>query len=201
VLWILRSCVIFLLLAGWSSRSPLAVEAGSEPAQARIKVLYDSFGKTSSLHKDWGYAALIEYGGKRILFDTGNSPEILGQNAKNMGIDLTKLDFVVMSHRHGESFKSAPRSTPASTSSPGDFTWLSQVMQTLRRSSTACTTRSKWNTSPPATVRVSLRSLRSRKPLAIIIFTPGWAPPLNSPVDPLRTDALKDRAGLLANSS
>lgn len=102
VLWIIRSCVIFLLLAGWWVRSPLAVEAGSEPAQAHIKVLYDSFGKPSVLHKDWGYAALIEYGGKRILFDTGNNPEILGQNAKNMGIDLTKLDFVVMSHRHGD---------------------------------------------------------------------------------------------------
>jgi len=23
--------------------------------------------------KDWGYAALLEHGGKRILFDTGNN--------------------------------------------------------------------------------------------------------------------------------
>jgi 7,8-dihydropterin-6-yl-methyl-4-(beta-D-ribofuranosyl)aminobenzene 5'-phosphate synthase len=54
------------------------------------------------MQKDWGYAALVEYGGKRILFDTGNNPEILAQNAKTKGIDLTKLDFVVMSHRHGD---------------------------------------------------------------------------------------------------
>src|SRR5690349_5022587 len=26
--------------------------------------LYDAFGQNSSMHKDWGYAALIEYGGK-----------------------------------------------------------------------------------------------------------------------------------------
>jgi len=45
---------------------------------------------------------LIEYGGKRVLFDTGNNPEILAENAKVKGIDLTKLDFVVMSHRHGD---------------------------------------------------------------------------------------------------
>ncbi|HEY9205679.1 MAG TPA: MBL fold metallo-hydrolase, partial [Candidatus Methanoperedens sp.] len=44
----------------------------------------------------------IEYGGKRILFDTGNNPDILAQNAKAKGIDLSKLDFVVMSHRHGD---------------------------------------------------------------------------------------------------
>ena len=52
--------------------------------------------------KTGGYAALVEYGGKRILFDTGNNPDILAQNAKARGIDLSKLDFVVMSHRHGD---------------------------------------------------------------------------------------------------
>jgi 7,8-dihydropterin-6-yl-methyl-4-(beta-D-ribofuranosyl)aminobenzene 5'-phosphate synthase len=54
------------------------------------------------MQKDWGYAALVEYGGKRILFDTGNNPEVLAQNAKAKGIDLSSLDFVVMSHRHGD---------------------------------------------------------------------------------------------------
>jgi hypothetical protein len=47
------------------------------------------------MHKDWGYAALVEYGGKRILFDTGNNPDILAHNAQVKGIDLSKLDFVV----------------------------------------------------------------------------------------------------------
>ena len=54
------------------------------------------------MQKDWGYAALVEYGGKPILFDTGNNPEILAQNAKAKDIDLSKLDFAVMSHRHGD---------------------------------------------------------------------------------------------------
>ena len=36
------------------------------------------------------------------MFDTGNNPDILAQNAKAKGIDLAKLDFVVMSHRHGD---------------------------------------------------------------------------------------------------
>ena len=76
--------------------------ASATPANAQITVLYDAFGKTSGMQKDWGYSALIEYGGKRILFDTGNNPDILEQNAKAKGIDLSKLDYVVMSHRHGD---------------------------------------------------------------------------------------------------
>ena len=69
---------------------------------ARITVLYDAFGNNLDLQKDWGYAALIEYGDKRILFDTGDNPEILAHNAKIMKVDLSKLDFVVMSHRHSD---------------------------------------------------------------------------------------------------
>jgi 7,8-dihydropterin-6-yl-methyl-4-(beta-D-ribofuranosyl)aminobenzene 5'-phosphate synthase len=45
-------------------------------------VLYDAFGKVSAMQKDWGYAALIEYRGRRILFDTGNDGTVLAQNAK-----------------------------------------------------------------------------------------------------------------------
>jgi 7,8-dihydropterin-6-yl-methyl-4-(beta-D-ribofuranosyl)aminobenzene 5'-phosphate synthase len=70
--------------------------------KAQITILYDAFGKPSTMEKDWGFAALIEHGGKRILFDTGNNPDILARNAKAKGADLSKLDFVVMSHRHGD---------------------------------------------------------------------------------------------------
>jgi len=76
--------------------------ASADPSKVQITILYDAFGKDSAMQKDWGYAALVEYGGKRILFDTGNNPEVLAQNAKAKSIDLRSLDFVVMSHRHGD---------------------------------------------------------------------------------------------------
>ena len=79
-----------------------AAPAIAEPATAQITVLYDAFGKTSTMKKDWGFSAFVEYGGKRILFDTGNNAEIFAHNVKAKGIDLTKLDFVVISHRHGD---------------------------------------------------------------------------------------------------
>lgn len=52
--------------------------------------------------RDWGYAALVEINGKRILFDTGNDPGNLAKNARAKGVDLTRLDFVVLSHRHSD---------------------------------------------------------------------------------------------------
>ena len=54
------------------------------------------------MKKDWGFSALIEYGGKRILFDTGNNAEIFAHNVQAKDVDLTKLDFAVISHRHGD---------------------------------------------------------------------------------------------------
>src|SRR3954470_21683476 len=91
-----------VLLAGCVSLSSSSTPASADPAKAQITVLYDAFGKPSAMQKDWGYAALVEYGGKRILFDSGNNPEILAQNTKAKHVDLSKLDFVVMSHRHGD---------------------------------------------------------------------------------------------------
>ena len=69
---------------------------------SRVTILVDAFGKPSALKMDWGFSAFVEHGGKRILFDTGNNAEIFAHNVKALGVDLTRLDFVVISHRHGD---------------------------------------------------------------------------------------------------
>ena len=51
----------------------------------RVTILYDSFGKSPSLTMDWGFAALVEYGGKRILFDTGNNARIFRTQCESAG--------------------------------------------------------------------------------------------------------------------
>ena len=91
----MRGAALVLLLAGF---------AGATHAQEpkRVTVMYDAFGPPSALVKDWGFAALVEYGGRRILFDTGNDADIFEHNARELGIDLTRLDAVVVSHRHGD---------------------------------------------------------------------------------------------------
>ena len=67
-----------------------------------IKRRYKAATELRDFGKRVRFAALIEYGGKRILFDTGDNPDILAKNAKAKGVDLSNLDFVVMSHRHGD---------------------------------------------------------------------------------------------------
>src|SRR5215813_10134644 len=68
----------------------------------RVTILYDAFGKSPELTKDWGFSALVEYEGKRILLDTGNNARIFESNVKTLKVDLSKLDFVVISHRHAD---------------------------------------------------------------------------------------------------
>jgi len=72
----------------------------STTAKDRVTIIYDAFSDSKEVTKDWGFSALVEHDSKRILFDTGNNEAIFEHNVKALGIDLTKLDFVVISHRH-----------------------------------------------------------------------------------------------------
>ena len=67
-----------------------------------VTILHDSFGARKGLRKNWGFAALVEFDGRRILFDTGNDAEIFRGNVEALGVDLARLDLVVISHRHGD---------------------------------------------------------------------------------------------------
>lgn len=78
----------------------LCVAAVPCRAEDKVTILYDAFGESKELTKDWGFSALVEHDGKRILFDTGNNAAIFQHNVKALDLDLTKLDFVVISHRH-----------------------------------------------------------------------------------------------------
>jgi 7,8-dihydropterin-6-yl-methyl-4-(beta-D-ribofuranosyl)aminobenzene 5'-phosphate synthase len=71
-------------------------------AAAQVTILYDAFSASPNLKTDWGFSVLVEYSGKKILFDTGNNADIFAANVKTLGIDLKSLDFVVISHRHGD---------------------------------------------------------------------------------------------------
>lgn len=81
---------------------PAAFAAAQPASAARVTVLYDAFGNPSDLKRDWGFAALVEYGGRRILFDTGNNADFFKFNVERLGVDLTRLDAAVISHRHGD---------------------------------------------------------------------------------------------------
>src|SRR5260370_31951426 len=49
---------------------------------------------------EWGFSALVEVDGRRILFDTGARPDTVLNNVKDLGVNLTNITDVVLSHNH-----------------------------------------------------------------------------------------------------
>ena len=93
----LRAMLCVLVVSGGAAR--LSAET---PPGGRVTIIYDAFGGRPGLTQDWGFSALVEYGGKRILFDTGDNAAIFEHNVRALKVDLRRLDFVVISHRHGD---------------------------------------------------------------------------------------------------
>src|SRR5215472_19086428 len=95
---------IMIIAAGLASVISMAAPAVTAAAasEGQITILYDAFGTDAAMTKDWGFSALVEVAGKRILFDTGDNADIFAANVKAKGVELTKIDFVVLSHRHSD---------------------------------------------------------------------------------------------------
>lgn len=68
----------------------------------RIVVLVDNNPYRQGLETAWGLSVYVETGTVSFLFDTGPDPAVLKANAERLGIDLAKIDFVVISHVHGD---------------------------------------------------------------------------------------------------
>jgi len=78
---------------------------GSLPAQlADIKatILYDNYVVDKSTKADWGFSCLVEGAERTILFDTGTNPKILWKNINELGVDVNSIDYIVLSHNHGD---------------------------------------------------------------------------------------------------
>ncbi len=66
----------------------------------RITLVYDNTSARDDLRADWGFAALVEAYGHRILFDTGADGDILLSNMSRMRISPESVDEVFISHAH-----------------------------------------------------------------------------------------------------
>jgi 7,8-dihydropterin-6-yl-methyl-4-(beta-D-ribofuranosyl)aminobenzene 5'-phosphate synthase len=49
---------------------------------------------------EWGFSALVEADGRRILVDTGSHPDTVLENARDLHIDLSDVEEVVLTHYH-----------------------------------------------------------------------------------------------------
>lgn len=78
----------------------------AEPARARIRsvrvtILSTMLADTKGIG-EWGFAALVEADGRRLLFDTGSRPATVLSNARELGVDLSGVTDVVLSHHHSD---------------------------------------------------------------------------------------------------
>lgn len=51
---------------------------------------------------EWGFAALVESGSRRILFDTGRHPDTVLRNVRALKLDLAPITEVILSHNHSD---------------------------------------------------------------------------------------------------
>jgi 7,8-dihydropterin-6-yl-methyl-4-(beta-D-ribofuranosyl)aminobenzene 5'-phosphate synthase len=65
-----------------------------------ITVIYDNNPVDGSLVADWGFACVIDGLEKKVLFDTGAKGDVLLQNAAALGVQLSDVDALVLSHDH-----------------------------------------------------------------------------------------------------
>lgn len=91
---------IFLLFGFPSSSDTPAAGRSTEVEEGSITNLYDAFGKDPALTKDFGFSCITKYHGQTILFDAGSNADIFKANTSTLGIDLRKIDVVVVSHGH-----------------------------------------------------------------------------------------------------
>ncbi len=65
----------------------------------KITVLIENTVFSKNLTAEHGLSLLIEMDGKKILFDTGQDGNFI-KNAENLGIDMSQVDRVIISHGH-----------------------------------------------------------------------------------------------------
>ena len=66
----------------------------------KVTIIYDNTAFRENLKPNWGFAALVEAHGRRILFDTGTRGALMLANMRTLGIDPGGIDDVFISHSH-----------------------------------------------------------------------------------------------------
>ena len=75
----------------------------------KFTILYDNYLYEQGTKPDWGFSCLIEGTEKVILFDTGTQPDILLHNVNHLGVDLKKVEQIVLSHDHHDHIGGLPK--------------------------------------------------------------------------------------------
>ncbi len=76
------------------------VSFGQNPIIKDFKITILSTMLSDTYIGEWGFSAIIEVDGERILFDTGSRKRTVLQNAEELNINLEGINNVFLSHNH-----------------------------------------------------------------------------------------------------
>src|SRR5271156_5660356 len=80
----------------------VAVDAAPRAQVKTLKVTILSTMLADDGIGEWGFAALVEADGHRVLVDTGARPQTVLQNARELGVDLASVKEVILTHNHDD---------------------------------------------------------------------------------------------------
>ncbi len=78
----------------------MLISKGENMKENSITIVYNNYRSKNKLETGWGFSAYIEFNNKKILFDTGGEGFKFLHNINKLDINLTKLDFIFLSHHH-----------------------------------------------------------------------------------------------------
>lgn len=79
---------------------PAPVSQGAPAGAIKVTVLSTMLADEGV--GEWGFAALVEVDGYKVLYDTGARPETVLKNAEELKIDLSQVRDVILSHNHND---------------------------------------------------------------------------------------------------
>jgi 7,8-dihydropterin-6-yl-methyl-4-(beta-D-ribofuranosyl)aminobenzene 5'-phosphate synthase len=80
----------------------LSAQSAHRVKDLKIQVLSTMLVSDTEAVGEWGFAAVVDVDGKRLLFDTGAHPDTVLKNAAAMGVDLSRATDVVLTHHHAD---------------------------------------------------------------------------------------------------
>src|SRR5512144_2881397 len=98
-----RSGLLLLTSLTWALPTVAGPPQAPPVSTVRVTILSTMLAeglKEKTLIGEWGFSAVVEANGRRVLFDTGGAPETVLRNAESLGIDLSSITDVVLSHFH-----------------------------------------------------------------------------------------------------
>jgi len=93
-------CVCLVLLVNAVAQNASTVASASHGQVRSLKITILSTMLADRGIGEWGFAALVEADGNRILVDTGARPQTVLANARELKVDLSNVKDVILTHNH-----------------------------------------------------------------------------------------------------